>query len=184
MLWLEQNLKEIFPQGGAALRGELRSTGSGVHKRADAVLFLSNWPAYKRYVLLELDDNEHKRVGLVEDIFRVNWFVNARFPGQQKVYVVRLNPDAYELSDGQLVHEPPLEQRLQRLAAVLRHVYGLRNPPAGYVRITYLYYSPDRLRSLLHRAGCTLSTVERDIEYTLVYKPHEDPGYLAEVQQL
>ncbi len=165
------------------MQAEVKTTRSGLHKRADAVVYLSNWQQHKRYVLLELDDREHRRVGLVEDIFRVNWIVNARFRGG-KVYVVRLNPDDYELSDGQHVQGPTFEQRLHRLARVLRHLYDLRNPPAGYVRIIYLYYSPDRLAALLHRAGCTLSEVEKDVEYTLVYRPHADPGYLAAMQRL
>jgi hypothetical protein len=181
--WLQQNVDQLFPEGGVVVQGEVRSTCSGLHKRADAVLYMDNWAACKRYVLLELDDREHRRIGLVEDMFRVNWFINARFPGA-KVYVVRLNPDEYELSDGQRVHGPPLEQRLARLAAVLRHLYTLRNPPGGYVRLIYLYYSPDRLKCLLHRAGCRLITVEKDVEYTLVYRPHEDPGYLAARQTL
>ncbi len=70
---------------------------------------------------------------MVDDIFRVNWIVNARFRGG-KVYVVRLNPDTYELSGEQHVQGPTL---VHRLALVFRHLYDLCNPPAGYLRIVY-----------------------------------------------
>ncbi len=43
---------------------------------------------------------------------------------------------------------------------------------------------PERLAALLHREGCTLSEVEKDVEYILVYRPHADPGYLAAMQRL
>jgi hypothetical protein len=183
-LWLERNLPALFPGGGVSVRCELRSDAAGPHTRVDAALYLTNLPACKRYVVLELDDDQHRRRGLIDDLFRINWFVNARFGGG-KVYVVRLNPDPYELADGELVAGPPLPERLARLARVLRHIHSaLTTTDATYVRVIYLYYSPARLAGLLHRAGCTLSTIEADVEYSLAYRCHADPGYLAGVQRL
>ena len=144
---------------------------------------MSNLIGCMRYVVLELDDGQHVRLGLVQDLFRVNWFVNARFRGR-KVYVVRLNPDGYERGDGLVVEGPCLRERLERLVVVLRHQHRQRSTDATHVRVVYLYYSPDRLRGLLHRAGCRVSTVEEDVEYSVVFAPHADPGYLAQLQSL
>lgn len=149
----------------------------------DAVIYLKNIAACKRYLLLEMDNGEHARRELIEDVFKVNWMANARFRGK-KVYVVRLNPDSYQLSDGEVTSEPSFAARLQRLARVVRCVYDQTNTDARHIRVFYLYYSPDRLQVFLHRSGCRLSTVEADVEYSLVYQAHEDPGYLAYRERL
>lgn len=181
--WLQLNSAAIFPEGGVTWRTEARSGLSGPCKRADAVLYMDNLPACRRYVVLELDDREHRRIGVVEDLFRANWYINARFPGS-KAYVVRLNVDGYELSDGERVRGPSLRRRMERLAAVLSRLYMQTTTRADYVRVVYLYYSPDRLAELLDRRGCRLSTVEQDVEYTLAFRPHQDPGYLQRLEQL
>lgn len=63
--WLKTNLNVLFPGGGVTFRTELRSTSSGTHKRGDGVLFMNNMPDFKRYVLMEMDDAQHARLGLV-----------------------------------------------------------------------------------------------------------------------
>ena len=176
--WLEKNLNRILPARGVTLRTELRSTGHGPSVRADAVLFVKEAEAVTRYVILELDDNEHKRIGLANDVFKTNRLINSRWPGK-KTDVVRLNPDEYELGDGQVVHTPKLRERLARLATVLQRLLASEDADASFVRITYLYYSPDRLQAFRHRAGCTLHVHEADVEYVVKYHPHADPGYVA-----
>ena len=176
--WLEKNLERIVPGPGITLRTELRSSGHGPSVRADAVLFVKRPESAARYVVLELDDNEHKRVGLANDVFKTNRLINSRWPGG-KTDVVRLNPDGYELSDGQVVQTPRLKERLARLAAVLRRLLAQEDSDTSSVRITYLYYSPDRLHAFRNRAGCTLHVHEVDVEYVVKYHPHADPGYVA-----
>ena len=41
--------------------------------------------------MIEVDPLEHRTDGLVEDVFRINCFYNARFEGG-KLYVLRVNP--------------------------------------------------------------------------------------------
>ena len=61
------------------------------------------------FLIVEYDPYEHKQNGLVEDVFRINWFKNARFK-EGKVYVVRLNPSMYHHKDG-MKAGPPLQAR-------------------------------------------------------------------------
>ncbi len=126
--------------------------------------------------MLEADDNEHRRLGLVEDIFRLNWFINERFSSREArcMCVVRVNLDGYELGDGRRVEGPPLRERLARTARVLEHLYSLDGTDAGYVRTLYLYYLSDRFKALVQQAGCSVRAIEADVEHSVVYRPHED----------
>lgn len=114
--WMERNLGKVLVVGSYSYRAEVRSGLSYPYKQVDNVVYLLDRPE-KRYVIVELDPIEHKRNGLVEDLFRINWFCSERFVGS-KVYVVRLNPSQYEHADG-MVANPPLKERLKRVLQLL-----------------------------------------------------------------
>jgi hypothetical protein len=111
--WLAVNLPQIMSHGLFQHRPELKSGLQNPHKRADNIVYLLNHPL-PRYVTIELDPLEHRGNGLIEDVFRVDWFYNARFSGG-KLYVMRVNPSAYEQADGMLA-DPGLSARLGKLA--------------------------------------------------------------------
>jgi hypothetical protein len=153
--WLRLNMGAMFPGGGVEVREELRSTSYGLHKRADAVLYMTNVPGCVRYVLLEADNNEHKRLGLVEDIFRVNWFVNEWFPGGKVYVVVRVNLDGYELGNART------GGTCGCCTCITRRT-GLRRWCSGW--------------------GAACGWSKRT--HSVVYRPHEDPGYLEPLRRL
>jgi hypothetical protein len=143
----------------------------------DNVLYLHN-RAEKRYLVVELDDSEHKRKGLVEDMFWVNWVYNDRFRGG-KLYVLRVNPDSYRLADGEVV-SVGLEERLARVWRCVRAVYDMPGDSGkDYVRVMYLYYTHDRVQAFAGKAGVVLEEVEKDVEYSVRFKPHPDPAYMS-----
>lgn len=174
--WLERNCARAFAEGTWSIRSELRSAGRPPYKRADNVLYLLGGAA-TRYVIVELDGREHADRGLVDDVFRINWFCNARF-GRGVVHAVRLNPDQYERRDGMRA-SPGLKERLQRVMEVLSRVRADNTATVQHVRVHYLYYSYERLRAFQGMDGCQLSEVQQDVEYCLTFQRHADPGYLA-----
>ena len=157
-------------------RAELKSGLSYPYKRVDNVVYLLDRPQ-KRYVVIEVDPLEHRVNGLVEDVFRVNWFYNARFAGG-KLYVLRVNPSQYEHADG-MVADPPLRERLRRVLQLLKFVHEKAvGEDCSVIRCYYLYYSAARLAQFKGKVTCELMEVERDVLQCLSFKPHGDPDYL------
>jgi hypothetical protein len=118
---------------------------------------------------------------LVEDVFRINWFKNARF-SQGKVYVIRLNPSMYSHKDGMLSF-PPMKVRLAKLLQLLRFLYeGAVGEDPGTVKCYYLYYSYSRLQQFRSKVACELQEVERDVMYCLSFRSHENPAYLQHAE--
>jgi hypothetical protein len=117
---------------------------------------------------------------LVEDVFRINWFYNARFPGS-KLYVLRVNPSKYEHADGMLA-DVPLNIRLGKVLQLLRFLFeGAVGEDCSVIRCYYLYYSYSRLVQFKSKLHCRLSEVEKDVLYCLDFAPHADPAYLQAV---
>jgi hypothetical protein len=86
----------------------------------------------------------------VEDVFRINWFKNARF-SQGKVYVIRLNPSMYSHKDGMLSF-PPMKVRLAKLLQLLRFLYeGAVGEDPGTVNFVFFFgiYKTKRYREML-----------------------------------
>lgn len=174
--WLQRNLSKVLPMGMFNYRAELKSGMSFPYKRVDNVVYLLDRPQ-KRYVVIEVDPLEHRANGLVEDVFRVNWFYNARFAGG-KLYVLRVNPSQYEHADG-MVADPPLRERLRRVLQLLKFVYEKAvGEDCSVIRCYYLYYSAARLAQFKGKVACELMEVERDVLQCLSFKPHGDPDYL------
>ena len=174
--WIERNLCKVLPRGMYQYRAEVRSGLQYPHKRVDNVVYLLDRPQ-KRYVVIEVDPLEHRANGLVEDVFRINWFYNARFEGG-KLYVLRVNPSQYEHADG-MVANPPLRERLRRVLQLLRFVYEkAAGEDCSVVRCYYLYYSASRLAQFRGKVACELVEVERDVLHCLTFRPHGDPDYL------
>lgn len=73
--WMERNLPKVPAPGSFSYRAEVRSGLSYPYKQVDNVVY----------------PLEHRRNGLMEDLFRINWFCSERFRGS-KVYVIRVNP--------------------------------------------------------------------------------------------
>ncbi len=98
--WLQINLPHALPHGLFQHRAELRSGLQNPHKRADNIVYLLNRQR-PRYIMIELDPLEHRGNGLVEDVFRVNWFYNARFSGG-KLYALKCGAGASRGTGGSL----------------------------------------------------------------------------------
>jgi hypothetical protein len=149
--WLEQDLQPALPAGKYSYQAEVKSGLIYSYKRVDNVVYLLD-RAEKRYVIVEYDPFEHKQNGLVEEVFRINWFKNARF-SQGKVYVIRLNPSMYSHKDGMLSF-PPMKVRLAKLLQLLRFLYeGAVGEDPGTVKCYYLYYSYSRLQTVQEQSG-------------------------------
>jgi hypothetical protein len=174
--WMQRNLGRVLAAGSFSYWPEVRSSMGFPYKQVDNVVYLLDRPL-KRYVVVELDPIEHKRNGLMEDVFRINWFCNERFLGS-KVYVVRLNPSAYEHADGMLAN-PPLKERLKRVLRLLKFLQQTAvGEDCGVVRCYYLYYSASRLQQFNSRVACELLEVEHDVLHCLSFRPHSNPDYL------
>jgi hypothetical protein len=174
--WMQRNLCKVLAAGSFSYRAEVRSGLSYPYKQVDNVVYLLDRPS-KRYVIVELDPIEHKRNGLMEDLFRINWFCGERFGGQ-KVYVIRLNPSTYEHADGMLA-DPPLKDRLSRVLGLVRFLQQqAAGRDCGVVRCYFLYYSVARLQQFKSKVACQFVEVERDVLYCLSFRPHANPDYL------
>ena len=174
--WLEENMKRGLPAGVYSYQPEVTSGLMYPYKRVDNVVYLLDRPE-KRYIIVEYDPYEHKQNGLVEDVFRINWFKNARFK-EGKVYVVRLNPSMYHHKDG-MKAEPPPQARLAKLLQLLRFIYeSAVGEESNVVKCYYLYYSYSRLQQFKGKVACELQEVERDVMYCLSFASHENPAYL------
>ena len=162
-------------------RAEVRSGLGYPYKQVDNVVYLLDRPS-KRYVIVELDPIEHKRNGLMEDLFRINWFCRERFQGS-KVYVVRMNPSAYEHADGMLA-DPPLKARLSKVLQLLSFLQlRAAGRDCGVVRCYFMYYSAARLQQFRSKVACQFVEVERDVLHCLSFRPHANPDYLRSDQQ-
>lgn len=171
-----RNISKVIAPEMFSYRAELKSGLQYPYKRVDNLVYLLNRPR-KRYVIIEMDPLEHRANGLVEDIFRINWFYNERFNGG-KLYVIRLNPSKYEHADG-MIAAPPLSERLRRVLKLLKFLYAEAvGEDCSVVRCFYLYYSMSRLKQFEGNIACELLEIERDVCQCLTFKPHPNPDYL------
>jgi len=147
-----------LPPGTWSHRAEVKTSGMPPYKRMHNVVYMLNRGVH-RSVVVEVDGREPKGLGLMEDVFGVNWACNSRFNGG-KVYVIRLNVDPYKCRDA-FMWDVPLEQHLQWLLYVPR-MYRQESVECGRVRLHYLFHSWDRLECFRDcREACTVFEVWR-----------------------
>ena len=169
-------MRSVLPAGVYSYQPEVTSGLMYPYKRVDNVVYLLDRPE-KRYIIVEYDPYEHKQNGLVEDVFRINWFKNARFK-EGKVYVVRLNPSMYHHKDG-MKAGTPLRARLAKLLQLLKFIYEIAvGEESSVVKCYYLYYSYSRLQQFRGKVACEFTEVERDVMYCLSFTSHDNPAYL------
>jgi hypothetical protein len=188
--WVIQALEKVLPPESFSVSTEVSSLqdAGGSTYRCDLCVYLKysqpDGSIKKKYVVIEVDELEHKGGGVQTDLFKTLYLIYSLFGTDAPCWVLRLNVDELTLPDGERAC-PRLEERLRRVVAIIMAIYAEGSMSASRVRFLYCYYSLKRLiAALMNRCEGRLMTVEPGVEYCLLVRPQRPPGYQRPRQRL
>jgi hypothetical protein len=90
-----------------------------------------------KVIILEVDENQHKdRPCECEQTRMINV---SQFFGGTPVYWIRFNPDEYKATKSS-IQQKTINQRLETLLKVLKHIHKNKDKPTAFIQVLYLYF--------------------------------------------